>query len=253
MNISTDLDFIHPERLSADAPVFAGFTCRNGDLNSGENVPGLNLGYNTTDEEETVRRNRRRLLESLGVSGDRIAFADQVHGTRVRVVSEGGTWPETDALVTCTPGLCLGIQVADCAAVLLWDESASCVAAVHAGWRGAAGGIVRLAVSAIEGEGVEPSALSAFISPCISERYFEVGEEVATQFPDEIVNREGDGNPHVNLKAFLRMQLVAAGVPGSRIEVHRGCTYGEEDRYYSYRRQGEESGRMMGLIGIRGK
>lgn len=170
-----------------------------------------------------------------------------MHGTRVQTVTEGGTYPKTDGFVTRVPGLCLCIRVADCAALLLWDPEAGVAAAAHAGWRGAAGGIVDETLKAMEREGAAPTRIRTFVSPCISAVRYEVGEEVAGQFPDAFVYREDYVKPHVDLRKFLRQQLADAGVRTGRIEVHPGCTWNDPE-YHSYRRDGESAGRMAALI-----
>lgn len=233
--------------------MFAAFTMRDtltGGESGGTAVKGLNLGSNTADPPGRVARNRRRLCRALDLDEKWLALAEQVHGTRVRTVTEGGTYPGTDGLVTRVPGLTLGIQVADCAALLLWDPEAKVVGAAHAGWRGAAGDIVEVTLRAMEREGAEAGRMRAFVSPCISTDHFEVGEEVAELFPAEFVRRGDFAKPHVDLKGFLQGQLTGEGVPAGHVEVHSGCTYSDPD-YYSYRRQGDRSGRMMGLVALR--
>jgi copper oxidase (laccase) domain-containing protein len=96
--------------------------------------------------------------------------------------------------------------------------------------------------------GVKPERCLAFISPCISVRHFEVGTEVADQFPDSFVDYEQYEKPHIDLKGFLQYQLEGAGVRREHIEVHPGCTVEDKQDYYSYRREGAMSGRMMGVI-----
>lgn len=189
----------------------------------------------------------RRFCRQRGSEPYAVALAKQVHGTRVQTVTEGGAYPETDGFVTRVPGLCLCIRVADCAALLLWDPEAGVAASAHAGWRGAAGGIVDETLKAMEREGAAHSRIRAFVSPCISAGRYEVGEEVAGQFPKEFVYREGYAKPHVDLREFLRRQLADAGVLTGRIEVHQGCTWNDPE-YHSYRRDGETAGRMAALI-----
>ncbi|MDZ7773338.1 MAG: peptidoglycan editing factor PgeF [Balneolaceae bacterium] len=255
-----DIDLILPRWASRDGTgdprdgegVTAFFTTRNTGWNAGGDeaaVSGLNLGLNTADPPERVHRNRERLFEALALDPEWVALAGQVHGTHVRCVSAGGTYPETDGLVTRVPGLALGIQVADCAAVLLWEPAARVVGAVHAGWRGAAGGILPRALEVMKGEGGDPEKMHAFVSPCLSQARFEVGEEVAEQFPEDFVDRESHRKPHLDLKGFLLQELADAGMDPSRVEVHPGCTLTNQ-KYYSWRRQGEQSGRMMGVVGL---
>ncbi len=99
--------------------------------------------------------------------------------------------------------------------------------------------------------GAEPSRMRAFVSPCISRRHFEVGTEVAELFPDKFVDYESFDKPHINLKAFLEYQLMECGLAEGRIEVHAGCTVADKNSYYSYRREKEKSGRMMGIIRLK--
>ncbi len=227
----------------------AFFTLKNEEKMVGKGfIPGLNLGFNTGGSAPVVAENRSRLLSQEGIAPDWIAYADQVHGTRVRAVTEGGTYGETDGLVTQIPDLALAIQVADCAAVLMADPAARVIGAVHAGWRGAAGDILPKAIDLMKELGASTGNMRAFISPCISFKNFEVGPEVAELFPEDFVDYSRYEKPHIDLKGFLEQQLAGAGVERDHIEVHEGCTVEQGDKYYSYRREKERSGRMLGVI-----
>jgi len=238
-----------PERNDA---VKGWFTTRSADsVNRDGSIPGLNCGYNTSAPRDEVDQNRQQLLETLGWEPEQVAFADQVHGHRVRVVDTGGTWPETDGLITTRRGLLLAIQVADCAAVLISDREGRAVAALHAGWRGAVSGIVPEAINEmLHVSGATPEQLVAWISPCISQERFEVGEEVAEQFPEIFVRREGVARPHVDLKGYVRKQLLDAGLETGRIRTDPGCTFNNSGRYYSWRRDRQKAGRMLAMIGL---
>lgn len=241
-----DIEWITPGIF--DSNIRACFTLKNAWMGTERLVTGLNLGLNTPEKKETVLYNRELLFDTLNMNPDRVAYGEQVHGTRVRTVTEGGVYPETDGLMTQVPGLSLAIQVADCAAVLLGDPVNGIVAAVHAGWRGAAGGILPLAVERMIDTGAEAGKIQAFVSPCLSLERFEVGEEVAEQFPDDFVDRARYSKPHVDLKGVLFSQMVELGMISSNIEVHKGCTMNDDRQFYSFRREQQKSGRMMGLI-----
>ncbi|HLR33376.1 MAG TPA: polyphenol oxidase family protein, partial [Fodinibius sp.] len=150
--------------------------------------------------------------------------------------------------ITTIPGLVLAIQVADCAAVLLWDASNHIVGAFHAGWRGAAAGIIPKGIQMMKRRGAEAGSLKAFVSPCISLQNFEVGPEVSALFPSSFIDEDHFQRPHVDLKGFIKSQLREQGIPASNIEVRGECTVDGRDSYYSFRREGAESGRMMALI-----
>jgi len=246
-----NLDTIKPESLNQLKGIRSWFTCKNPDWKiNNQKVPGLNLGFNTGERREVIQSHRNNLIGFLNIEQTDIAYADQVHGTRVQTVSEGGTYGDTDALVTQIPGLALAIQVADCAAVLLADEKQKIIAAVHAGWRGAAGDILPSTINRMMTLEARPENIKAFVSPCISQQHFEVGHEVAEQFPDQFVDYNSYVKPHVDLKAFLYNQMQEMGLPDKNIEIHEGCTVAEEKRFYSYRREQKQSGRMLGIIQI---
>lgn len=250
-NLKTDFSVIVPRILRDEQDIRAWFTLKNQEFERpGQAIAGLNLGFNTPENKEHVARNRLALLSSLNIDSDWVAYADQVHSNRVQFVTEGGTYPSTDGLVTKVPGLTLAIQVADCAAVLLWDAENKVIAALHAGWRGAVGDIIPRGIKKMKEQGAETSKIKSFVSPCISLKNFEVGIEVADQFPDQFVNNTDFEKPHVDLKSFIKHQLLDKGIPGNQIEIREECTISEAEKFYSYRREGNESGRMLALIQI---
>lgn len=242
------IEVIRPEIFQEEESVQAFVTLKNENLSGAEHhISGLNLGYNTKESPEVITQNRQMLIRELGLSEDRVAFASQVHSNRTNVITTGGTFPDTDGLITQIPGLALAIQIADCPAVLIADTTSRTTAAVHAGWRGASSNIVPKTLEKMEQVGAKSDKCRAFISPCICLDHFEVGREVAEQFPDLFVDNKRYKKPHVDLKKYLQHQLLQGGLSEKNIEVHPGCTVGNE-QYYSYRREGEQSGRMMAVI-----
>lgn len=228
------------------------FSLKNPEIHAGRAIPGLNLGYNTIEDRQHTDRLRKEWLLAVGADPEKTAWGRQVHGTNVRFVADAGIFPETDGLVTKTAGLSLGIFVADCAAVLLCDEQAGIIAACHAGWRGAADGIVPKTVQLMEKHGADPSMMEAFISPCISKAHFEVGDEVAERFPETYVDRSKP-KPHVELKGFVMDSLINMGINKNKISLDPGCSVADANRFYSYRREKEKSGRMMAVITLKPK
>jgi hypothetical protein len=150
--------------------------------------------------------------------------------------------------------------VADCVPILLADEASGAVAAIHAGWRGVTRGVVKAAVERLGARG----RLVAAIGPCIGACCFEVGRDVAEQIAlaapgARVIASKGrsddgtarDDKAHVDLRAAVRAQLVAAGVESARIEDVPGCTKHEAGRFHSFRRDGAHSGRMLAAIATR--
>lgn len=245
--MSSQIDFIRPKLLN-DEHVSSWFSLRNREsVHPERTISGLNLGLNTEEEEDVILNNREQLLAKIGLDAHQIAYAVQVHKTHVEEVNHGGTYPNTDAFVTTKPNLALAIQVADCAALLFADPVNHVIGAAHAGWRGAAGNIVPKTINKMKELGAEVEQIKVFVSPCISLKNFEVGEEVAEQFPDEFVDRTNYEKAHVDLKEFLRWQLLEEGMMESKIELDTQCTI-SDSQFYSYRRQKEKSGRMMAII-----
>lgn len=241
------IDLIIPEIWRDEPRVRAAFTLKNEGFRHGGRVPGLNLAVSTDEDPEVVMSNRAALFAELGLSDADVARGRQVHGNTVHVVGHGGIHPDGDGFVTSTPGVAVSVLVADCAAIFVSDAEAGVVGALHAGWRGTVAGIVGKGVEAMRSLGAEPARIKAFVGPCITFGAFEIGEEVADQFPARFVDRTSFDKPRADIKGWLAEQLGDAGVLSENIEVHPGCTL-TETGYHSFRRDKERSGRMMALI-----
>lgn len=181
----------------------------------------------------------------------------QVHSSVV-VVADGrsscveGSFcvEEGDALVTSDVQRWIGIRTADCVPILLADANRRVVAAVHAGWRGTSDKIITRVVETLTAAyGCNPANLVAAIGPCIEERCYEVGAEVSLRFRSQFPDREN--LTHVDLPEGNRRQLIAAGVQGEKIDVSGLCTRCEAPAFHSYRRDREQSGRMVSAIRLR--
>ena len=245
--MSSHIDLIKPGLLNNES-ISSWFTLRNHEwVHPDKTIAGLNLGLNTSEKASVVLNNRKQLLDTIGVSTEQIAYGVQVHKTGIQQVTKGGIYDDTDGFVTTREGLALGIQVADCAAILMGDDKNKVIAAAHAGWRGAVADIVPKTIHKMIELGAETKQIKVFVSPCISLKNFEVGEEVAAKFPDKFVDRTNYAKAHVNLKAFIRHQLQQEGIENQHIEIDSSCTIDNES-FYSYRRQKDQSGRMMGII-----
>jgi len=212
------------------------------------------------------------LCAALGVPS--IVQVKQIHGARVVEASQAAG-AEADAIVARprmsprsperSPRTAAGVRVADCVPILLGDEASGAVAAIHAGWRGVVAGVVRAGALFLAGdpEGdasperlVRPSAVVAAIGPCIGACCFEVGADVADAIEracasGAVVARRDGSKAFVDLRAAVRAQLVALGIDPSRVDDVGGCTKHEADRFHSFRRDGQNSGRMLAAIATR--
>jgi YfiH family protein len=220
-----------------------GFFGREGGVSTGI-FAGLNCSLGSGDDVTKVAENRRIALAQLGLGPDQMVTCYQIHSADVVVVEQH--WqhenrPRADAMVTKRKGLALGILTADCAPVLFADETAGVVAAAHAGWRGAVGGVVEATITAMRREGASLARIKAAIGPCIGFDSYEVGPEFPAPFlaqsPDNAAffRAAARARHHLfDLAGYVRARLAAAGV--TSIDATGGDTAAEAARFFSYRR-----------------
>lgn len=160
-------------------------------------------------------------------------------------------------MVTNVSGVTLGILTADCVPILLADPRAGIVGAAHAGWKGAAAGIVAATVDAMIGLGADPAHIIAAVGPAISLANYEVGPQFAANLfarhpqAENRIMRPNGGREHFDLPGFVGDQLRGAGI--GHIHDLGICTYADSDRYFSHRRathEGTTTGRQIALIGL---
>jgi YfiH family protein len=194
-------------------------------------------------------------LESLGLVhgfGDRhstyavgIKTVKQIHSAVILSVSKDASGPlgEGDALIAGEPDLIVGVKTADCVPILVVDAATGAVAAIHAGWRGSAQKIAAATVHKMVAEySSDPMNLRAAIGPAIGGCCYEVGPEVAHHFGIEVSHPV-----HIDLASINEEQLREAGV--TDVWKSRDCTFCGADRFYSFRREREQAGRMLSFIG----
>lgn len=244
--------YITPRLFCGTDNLVALQTTRKGGV-SPEPFGTLNLGRNTADLPENVQENTERLCRSAGLSSDRLAASDQVHGTAICHVRQPGVRNGFDALVTAERDVFLCVFTADCFPVLLFDPQNRAVAAIHAGWKGTAGKIVAKTVAEMSALfGTVPGELIAWIGTGISQAEYEVSEEVAQKIPSAHYRAAEGGGKTVllDLAACNKAQLTGAGVPATQIERSPFCSYRDSELFYSYRRDAGNTGRMASVIGF---
>lgn len=209
----------------------------------------FNLGDHVGDEPADVAANRSRVARELGVGEDRLVWMNQVHGSGVAVVDgpQDGPVADTDALVTSTPGLVLGVLAADCVPVLLTDPVAGVVAAVHAGREGLRRGVLPATLSAMASLGARARHVTALLGPAVCGACYEVPQamqaEVAAVAPAAAVPTRR-GTAGLDLRAGLAEILGRAGV--TEVVHDPRCTV-EDPQLFSHRRDGV-TGRQAGLV-----
>lgn len=247
----------------------------------GVSVPpaaGLNLSFTECELRSHVEENRRRFFAALGLNSFQLASLRQIHSANVFEISrhdEAGLVyrpfgrpaglmacahpPEGDAFLTAVPGILLSIRTADCLPVLLVDPHNRAVAAAHAGWRSALQGILSETIQAMQQTfGTRPADLLVAMGPSIRACCYEVGPEVVSAFKRAFTESDAFFRPapradaaYLDLVAVAHRQLREAGVPENSIAVADFCTACRTDLFFSHRKEGNRTGRMMAVIGLR--
>ncbi len=255
--------FLAADGIDAAGGAAHGFSTRAGGVSQGM-WSSLNLGVNRGDDPDHVRENYRRFYGAIGAAGDRIAMTNQVHKGTVRVVTSAD-WKadpydkvnyEADGLMTATPGVILTIFSADCIPVLLYDPVSRVAAAVHAGWRGTAAGIVTTAVERMRDVfDCKPEDILAAVGPGIGPDCFETHEDVPNAMMTSLsspalpfIHIKENGKYAVDLKGINARRLELAGLTQDHIAVCGECTACMPDKYWSHRRMGTNRGSMAAAI-----
>jgi YfiH family protein len=203
----------------------------------------FNLADHVGDDPMSVGANRMRLIESLQLPAMPV-WLNQVHGARVVDAAYGAC--EADAAYTDQAGRVCAVLTADCLPILLCDTHGARVAAVHAGWRGLAAGVIEAALDAMGAKN-----LLVWLGPAIGPQTFEVGDEVRAVFmahdakAQQAFRPSGGGRWLADIYRLARQRLAARGV--ARVYGGGECTYSDAERFYSHRRDGK-TGRMATLI-----
>ena len=241
-----------------------GFSTRLGGVSPAP-WDSLNLRTGSDDTHDNLLENYRRFCAAIGTDRDRCVLSRQVHETTVRLCTaadagKGLFSPRdytADGLVTKESGLPLVVFSADCGIILLHDPVNRAIGAVHAGWRGCAGGIVEKTVQAMtEHFGSRPEDVHTAIGPCIGQCCFETDGDVpeamlAALGEDAVPYLERQGVKwHVDLAGLNRQWLLRAGVTPDHIDVSGLCTGCRADLFWSHRKLGNARGAQIAMISL---
>jgi len=245
--------------LAAFPRIRHAFFTREGGVSTGI-YASLNGGLGSKDDPASVRENRRRMAEALGVAETHFVSCYQIHSADVVVPEK--PWaredaPRADAIACKTPSLAIGVAVADCGPVLFADNEAGVVACAHAGWKGAFTGVLEATLEKMESLGARRARTAAAIGPLIRQDSYEVGPEFVARFHEAnhknirfFAPSDREHHSLFDLPGYIAMRLKAAGVG----TVDDLCldTYSDEERFFSYRRathKGEpDYGRLIAAI-----
>lgn len=222
-------------------------TLRNGGVSTAP-YNDFNLAIDIGDNTKDVEKNRVILQQTLKLPAEPI-WIQQIHSNIVAQAIKENKNKQADATFSKEAEQICIITTADCLPILLCDRQGTLVAAIHAGWRGLHKRIIEQTIMAIQ---IQPEEILVWLGPAISQKYFEVGEEVRNAFvevdadADSAFIRSASGRWMGDLYALARLQLKKLGVYAIYGGDH--CTFDEKDKFYSYRRDAQKTGRMASLI-----
>ena len=245
--------------------VTAFSTTRNGGVSKGD-YASMNCTPYTGDDIEAVQRNQQLLCTALHIEKEQLIIPYQTHSVNALVIDKeflqqnAGKRDEQlqniDALITQEKGVCLCVSTADCTPILLYDRKQQVIAAIHAGWRGSVNYIVRKTLEQMNRlYNTQGGDIFAAIGPCIGFDAFEVGDEVydafkQNDFPMEYISgwKPETHKWHIDLQMANSVQLIDFGVPTEQIDICDICTFTHYEKFFSARRLGIKSGRILSGI-----
>lgn len=252
------IPYLTSPALSAIPYLEHGFFTRIGGESSGC-FATLNTSLKKGENPDSVYENRHRICQVFNLPLDNLCTVSQEHTNTTHFVTKPfprDAVPTGDALVTTTPNVLLGMKSADCVPILLADRTQPVVAAVHAGWRGAVGGVVENAVNCMKEKGARPENIVAALGPCIWQESFEVDQAFRDNLPGcERFFTPGKQPDHhlFDLPGYVTHRLNKTGI--TTVSPSPADTFADEERFFSFRRKtvtnADDFGNQMSVICIR--
>ena len=251
-------EFLQSSSLSREGFRHAFFTRRGGS----SKTPYDSLHFGSTGHDPgALAANVHAAAGALGVLVEHLYVVTQVHGRDATALRGDESREEVlsrkaDVVLSRAGGVACGVKVADCVPVLVADRESGAVAAIHSGWQGTVANVVEAGITALRREAGQRGQLLAAIGPHIELCCFEVGDDVADKLATcvpttDVIDRSRGPRPYVDLRKIVRAQLLALGLENESIDDVSGCTKCDAERFFSFRRDGEASGRLLSAIVVR--
>jgi len=180
-----------------------------------------------------------------------LAIPNQIHSINVKQISKTGYISNTDGLFTSNQSITCSIQVADCLPVFFSHNTSLFYGLVHIGWRGLVNGILSQSVKLLNNNSLDIENIQVIVGPSIQSCCYEVSENLVNSFNRDFTNKKSNGKYSVDLQGILKKRLKFHGFLNKNINVLKDCTFCENSKYFSFRREGSQAGRMFGLIGTK--
>jgi len=251
------LFFLINKKINSTGIFLEAMTTRTGGVSRGK-YRSLNTGFNTEDNPDNVEENLKRIKNALNIK--EIYAPIQVHGSKIKEVTKNNMYKirttEADALITREKGIAIGVKVADCVAIIVADSNKRIAAAVHAGWRGTYKKIVMRTINFLQKRyKSKPKDIIASLSPAIGPCHYEVGMELYKKMGNDNVFKNAFNIQKEKIfldlwEANARL-LLKAGLKKRNIFVNKRCIFSDRKLFFSFRRDGKITGRMMNFIMIK--
>lgn len=229
------VNVINNFKIFSGLPVVAAFSDRS-----------VDLGY----EAPFFENNRRKFLEELGIDYAGLVCARQAHGTKIIEAGagdKGKVFYGADAFITEEKNAALSVFTADCLSVFIYDKINKALGLAHAGWRGSKEGIALKTLRLMRQRfKTKPQNLLCAFGPAIRSCCYEVGEEFGGYFSSGLISR--DNKLYLDLAEVNKKQLLSFGLKDSQIEDSKICTSCSTNRFFSFRREKDDCGRLMSVM-----
>tara|TARA_B100001540_G_scaffold145965_1_gene129487 strand:- start:3757 stop:4326 length:570 start_codon:yes stop_codon:yes gene_type:complete len=185
----------------------------------------------------------------VNLDSDRLVTINQIHSSEILIANSPGVYDFADGIINKGGSLVCSIKVADCLPIFFVNNMSKTIGLVHAGWRGISSGIIGKFVKSIEVCNENITDFHVLIGPSIQRCCFEIRDDVLDSFDAKFYNPIKKNKYRVDLQAWTVYQLIKLGFSEEKINKINKCTFCLDDLYYSYRRDGSNSGRMYALAG----
>lgn len=218
-----------------------------------------NMAFYAGKGKERAMENRYRFFKERGFPLDQAVFLQQTHSDRVLIIQKDNAGrgsqkhkdalPDADALLTNMRNIPLCVQVADCVPILLWDKEKGVIGAIHSGWRGTLKNIVGITIKKMCATfTTKPENIHAWIGPAVGGCCFSIDGRICLPVQENGFVGLSSDKTHWDIAKACRGQLITSGALSENIFLSGECTVCHPQKYFSYKREGEDAGRMLGGI-----
>lgn len=241
--------FIKPLIFEQFPELLFGFSTKIG--NNRKPPYNFNMSLSVNDNEKSVIENRNSFFSSVGLNMQKVALQKQVHEDNISIIDKPGIAGESDAMITDKRNLGLAVSTGDCTPVFIYDKKNSVIAGVHSGWRSTEKKILKKTLKLLKSNyNSDAENLYVYIGPTISQKNYEVGPEVAEKF-DEKYLKPVNGKFLLDVPKINYDLLIDFNIPEENIQLSSLCTFDNAKLLHSFRREGKQSGRALGVIAMK--